>query len=627
MKELKAACSLIAKKRGISFDYPKESDDEESFFNALSLSSGVPIRKVILEESFWENTPLPLIAFSGANKKAVAVLPLSFGKCAVLDPVTKEKLNASKFTFQSTGYSFYLPEKKKGLYLPLVLSCMAALFSLLPLFAIQWIFNHGLEEKDRSALWQFSSVIMALGVSAAFFLYLRNTLLLYLSGLERNEKEPLAWKKLFGLHSSFFRKEEEEKLYQKLSSLSFSMDTALFLSSLFSFLYFVSMFLFSPLYALISIPFLALLAAASFFLLRYESRLRKKAKKTQESMTSLISESLISIKRVRASNLEKVFYERGMKELNLHWNFEEARQRTRSHLKILHWFFPFFLLGIFFIPLVYDWRVPPTGNFFAFYLSLFYLCFAIRDFIQSLPQDEGSDCSFEGEKEKGGKDPGKLKGAIDIENISFRYDPKAPLILDSVSLKIAPKEKIGIFGPSGSGKTTLIRLLLGLETPSSGEILLDGHKLASFDPKLVRKQIGTVFRTEGIIAATLYENIDLGRRCPMVDLEKAIDFAGFREDIESFSMGFNTLLPEGGDVLSSGQKQRLLITRALAHTHSILLFDQAMESLDPISQEELLSRLKEHPVTQIYVSHDLEFLEKITDRIYELDAGKLSLKN
>ena len=219
-------------------------------------------------------------------------------------------------------------------------------------------------------------------------------------------------------------------------------------------------------------------------------------------------------------------------------------------------------------------------------------------------------------------DPGRLTGKLAIDRVMFRYRADGNLILNTVSIHAEPGEFIALVGPSGSGKSTLLRLLLGFDHPESGTIYYDGQDLSGLDVPAVRRQIGVVLQNSRLMSASIFENIASGALITMDEAWEAAKMAGFAEDVAAMPMGMHTIVSEGGSNISGGQRQRLMIARALALRPRILFFDEATSALDNRTQaivSESLDRLK---VTRIVVAHRLSTIRN-ADRIYVLQAGQL----
>ena len=218
-----------------------------------------------------------------------------------------------------------------------------------------------------------------------------------------------------------------------------------------------------------------------------------------------------------------------------------------------------------------------------------------------------------------------LNGQIDVSGLSFRYEENSPMILDDISLKIHPGEYVGIVGKSGCGKTTLIRLLLGFEKPLSGSILYGSapYDVENVDLCSLRRHIGTVLQDGRLFQADIYNNIVLSTpEATLDDAWRAAELAGIAEDIRKMPLGMNTIVSEGTGSISGGQRQRLLIARAICGERKILIFDEATSALDNITQKVVTDSLSSLQCTRIVVAHRLSTVQDC-DRILVLDHGRI----
>ena len=217
-----------------------------------------------------------------------------------------------------------------------------------------------------------------------------------------------------------------------------------------------------------------------------------------------------------------------------------------------------------------------------------------------------------------------LFGSIEISDVSFRYDKDSPLIFDNLSLTITPGEYIGIVGKSGCGKSTLLRLLLGFETPQQGGIYYDNYDLSKVDKASLRRKIGTCLQSGSLFTGDLFHNITITAPWSSEDdAWEALRMACMEEDVRRMPMGLHTIVSEGGGGFSGGQKQRLLIARAIIGQPSILFFDEATSALDNISQKQVADNLAQLACTRIVVAHRLSTIRHC-DRIIVLDQGRIA---
>ena len=217
----------------------------------------------------------------------------------------------------------------------------------------------------------------------------------------------------------------------------------------------------------------------------------------------------------------------------------------------------------------------------------------------------------------------KLGGGIELSNVYFRYNANMPYVINGLSLKIRPGEYVAIVGSTGCGKSTLVRLLLGFETPEKGAVYYDGKDLSGLDLRSLRRRIGTVMQDGSLFQGDIYSNIVIS--APQLSLDEAweaAELAGIAEDIRAMPMGMQTLIAEGQGGISGGQKQRLMIARAVAPKPKILIFDEATSALDNKTQKQVSEALDGLKCTRIVIAHRLSTIRNC-DRILVLDRGKI----
>ena len=216
-----------------------------------------------------------------------------------------------------------------------------------------------------------------------------------------------------------------------------------------------------------------------------------------------------------------------------------------------------------------------------------------------------------------------ISGAIELNNVFFRYAENAPYIVNDLSLKIRAGEYIAIVGKTGCGKSTLMRLLLGFEKPERGAIYYDNKDMNSLDLCSLRRKIGAVTQNGGLFQGDIYSNIVISApELTLNDAWEAAEIAGIAEDIRNMPMGMQTMVSEGQGGISGGQKQRLMIARAIAPKPKLLMFDEATSALDNRTQKQVSEALDRMGCTRIVIAHRLSTI-KNCDRILVLDQGKI----
>ena len=217
----------------------------------------------------------------------------------------------------------------------------------------------------------------------------------------------------------------------------------------------------------------------------------------------------------------------------------------------------------------------------------------------------------------------KLNGSIELSNVFFRYNESMPYVVNGMNLKIRAGEYIAIVGTTGCGKSTLMRLLLGFETPERGAIYYDGVDMSKLDLRSLRRRIGAVTQNGSLFQGDIYSNIVIS--APHLTLDEAweaAELAGIADDIKAMPMGMQTIISEGQGGISGGQKQRLMIARAVAPKPRILMFDEATSALDNKTQKQVSEALDRLKCTRIVIAHRLSTI-KNCDRILVLDKGQI----
>ena len=218
-----------------------------------------------------------------------------------------------------------------------------------------------------------------------------------------------------------------------------------------------------------------------------------------------------------------------------------------------------------------------------------------------------------------------VKGDIKIENMSFRYNVDAPLVLKNINLDIKAGEKIGFVGRSGSGKSTITKLIQRLYYTTEGTIFIDGIDTRNIDPIWLRTNIGIVMQENYLFSGTIKDNIAQPRpNVPMEGIIQAAQIAGAHEFISKFPKGYDTEVGERGSSLSGGQKQRIAIARALISNPRILIFDEATSALDYESEKIIRDNMAmiSKGRTTIIIAHRLSTIRDC-DRIVCFDNGEI----
>ena len=215
-----------------------------------------------------------------------------------------------------------------------------------------------------------------------------------------------------------------------------------------------------------------------------------------------------------------------------------------------------------------------------------------------------------------------LRGGLKVDNVSFAYED-GKNVLEDINININPGEFIAIVGSSGCGKTTLLRMLLGFVKPSGGALFYDTSELSTLDIRSVRRQCGTVLQTGQLLPGSIFQNIVGVYNYSLADAWQAAEAAGIATDIRAMPMQMHTMIPEGAATISGGQRQRLLIARALIKQPRYVFFDEATSALDNISQAIVMRSLEQLAATRVVIAHRLSTV-KNADRIIVLAGGRIA---
>ena len=442
--------------------------------------------------------------------------------------------------------------------------------------------------------------------------------------------------RILSLPADFFKKWSSGELAsrsQQLQSLcqmlvSSALNTGL--TSLFSLLYVTQIFAFAP--ALV-VPALAIILVTLAFTIGttlYQARISRKHMELGAQESGMSYALITGIQKIKLSGAEKRAYAR--------WSDLYAKQVSMQYNP------PLFLR----MNSVISTAISLTGTLVMYYMALRsgigvadYYAFnsaygMVSGAFMSLAGIAMTLAQFkpvmamakpimdaEPEVSEGKQVIERISGAIEVNNVSFRYREDMPLILDNLSLKIKPGQYVAIVGSTGCGKSTLMRILLGFEKPQKGAVYYNGKDLNTIDLKSLRRKIGVVMQNGKLFQGDIFSNIVIS--APNLTLDQAweaAEMAGIAEDIRRMPMGMHTIISEGSGGISGGQRQRLMIARAIAPKPKVLMFDEATSALDNITQKTVSDSLEKLKCTRIVIAHRLSTI-RACDRIIYLEKGKI----
>ena len=368
-----------------------------------------------------------------------------------------------------------------------------------------------------------------------------------------------------------------------------------------------------------------------------------------------VQQIFAGLPKFRVQGAEEQAYSLWTKTFGEHWNWTLKLRWQNNYTSIISSIQPFVLTLILYYIAVYgmnevspDGKAVKTGIGYAQFIAFnaAYSSFngvmggvigLVSQYFAIQPQLENLRPILEAvpENTDDRQEAGPLSGAIEVSHLSFAYTHVTPDgkggvlevegtdVLKDVNFSIAAGENVAIVGKSGSGKSTLVRLLLGFETPKRGSITFDGQDLSELALPSVRSQMGVVLQNGQLMTGDIYTNIVGTRMLTQDDAWEAAEAAGIAEDIADMPMGMQTVISEGSSNISGGQRQRLLIARALVGKPAILIFDEATSALDNRSQAIVTRSLDKLKATRIVVAHRLSTIRRC-DRIIVMDDGAIA---
>lgn len=443
--------------------------------------------------------------------------------------------------------------------------------------------------------------------------------------------------RVLSLPADFFKKHSSGELanrarhLENLCSMLVSAVLNTGFTSLFSLIYVSQIFAFAPALVLPAFVIIFITLAFSLITTFYQTRVSQNTMELQAKESGMSYQLITGVQKIKLSGAEKRAYAK--------WSELYAKQMMAVYHP------PMFLklntaigtaISLFGTLLMYYMALKSNvsvSHYYAFnsaygmisgaFMSLSGLAMTIAQFgpVMKLAKPI---MDAEPEVSEGKQVIDRVTGAIEVNNVSFRYSDDMPLILDDISLKIKPGQYVAIVGSTGCGKSTLMRILLGFEKPQKGAVYYNGRDLSSIDLKSLRRKIGVVMQNGKLFQGDIYSNIVIS--APGLTLDEAweaAEMAGIAEDIRKMPMGMHTIISEGSGGISGGQRQRLMIARAIAPKPRILMFDEATSALDNITQKIVSDSLEKLKCTRIVIAHRLSTI-RVCDRILYLEKGKIA---
>jgi NHLM bacteriocin system ABC transporter ATP-binding protein len=653
-----SATGAVGRASGISICSPSQAESGKGDpLEAIARASRIRTRSVSLLGQWWKHSSGPMLAY--ANEKAIALLPVGksyewFDPAEGLRVPINAKLAAD---LEPTAYTFYrpFPEKlnaftlmrfalrgrSKEVATMLGISIFVALMGMSTPQATAILMDHAIPEANRNVLLQIGLGLGAVALGNVVFQLVQAIVILRLQAGADSDMQSALWDRLLNLPPAFFRQYTVGDLNSRASAvnqihhkLSGTTLKTIF-SGLFSLLNLGLLVYYNPILALVAIASAAIYAILTIFSGIIMVQKVRPLLELQGELFGTMVQLINGVAKLRVAGAESRAFTYWGKQYRRQLQLVLSTQYIEDILAVINKVLPSIIQAILFLLAAQLMQQKDStfslGLFLAFNAafgsfigSTTSLSSTVVDILEIVPLWQRAEPILQArlEVDSAKAHPGKLSGKLEVHSATFRYQPKGAPILDRISLCAEPGEFIAIVGPSGSGKSTLFRLLLGFESLESGSILYDGQDLNGLDVHAIRRQLGVVLQNGRLMSASIYDNIAGNALISVDEAWESAERAGFAEDIQSMPMGIHTVISEGGSNISGGQRQRLLIARALAQKPKILLFDEATSALDNRTQAIVSASLDRLKVTRIAIAHRLSTIRN-ADRIYVIEKGHI----
>jgi len=663
--QLVAAIRVLGEVSGIEVVMPRGLDSSltnEETLRAIERASHFRTRKVMLSGEWWKQDCGPLLAFRAEDGAPVALLPQAAHRYLQLNAATgaQESIgDGVAGAIQPFGYMFYRPFPDKlhsaidvllfsarGMgreFKVLLITALAgALLGMFTPIATMALIDTAIPDASRSLLFQMGLGLIGAAIGKSLFDLIEVVATTRITTAMNSVTQAAVWDRLLKLRPSFVRQFSTGDLSTRAMAISTifrrlgATGMRAMFGSLVSLINLALMFYYSVPLALIGLAagllILGLTQVFGLAMLRNLGPLQ-----VLEGRLFGITVQLINgVSKLRVSGTERFAFAFWGRRYAEQQKLSYSVQRLQDNVSSLNQTIPTLATAVIFLIAGASLLKTPAsltpGSFLAF-SAAFAIFISSVSFLSNTTVDVLNDVNLwrrsepiltaDPEMDPSKSPPGLLQGGIDVSHVTFRYQPAGRLTLEDVSLAAEPGQFIAVVGPSGSGKSTLLRLLLGFETPSSGTIQFDGKDLNGLDPLSVRRQFGVVLQSSNLLAGSIFNNISAGVSISLDQAWEAARQAGLATDIESFPMGMHTFISEGANNISMGQRQRLLIARALVFKPRILLFDEATSALDNRAQAIVSQSLDSLRVTRIVIAHRLSTIRN-ANHIYVLESGRIA---
>ena len=638
-------------------DIPDGVEDPDERLDWLCRPTSTMRRTLHLEQRWHKQTYGAMLARLDTGE-AIALLPRGLSGYYYTDPATGRKVKVTDSVAQhicEKALLFYKPLPAKPLTerdlvsfifgvfdrhdfaIVIATALVVTLVGLAPALANKIAFELVAPSGQVGLIGPVAALLLGATVCGVLMTICRNLVTASMTTKAEVITEAAVFSRTLSLPVTFFKQFSAGNLSNRLGNvyaLVQRMVKAIFgagLTALFALIYVVQIAAFAPALAVPALLIVVVQAALTISITYATVGYEKKAKRANARLSGLVAALLNGMPKIKLAGAEKRAFARWARAFS---DYAELVYNRPTALRALPALVAFVaLLGNALIYYLAAETGVSVADFMAFNAAYGQVNVALTELaaiagqtaevrplldlvapiLKTAPEADESKPSVE-----------SLDGSIEVSSVTFSYGEDGPTILRDLSFSVRPGEYVAFVGKSGCGKSTILRLLLGFETPDCGSIFYGPHDVQKVDLRSLRRHIGTVLQDGKLFMGDMASNITLSTPGATIeDAWAAAEVAGIADDIRKMPQGMQTLVSEGSGGVSGGQRQRLLIARAVCGGRRILLFDEATSALDNKTQKHVSDSLDTLACTRVVVAHRLSTVRHC-DRILVVDGGRIA---
>ena len=635
---------------------PSDETDVESRIDWLCRPSGAMHRAVRLDKGWYKQAFGALLARLETGEP-IALLPRGVRGYYYLEPGTGRKVKVNNQTaagIMSEAVMFYKPLPARpcttrdlvsfivdvfdrmDYLLVFVAALVATIIGMLPAQANKLAFGTVVPSGQPDLIAPIGALLLGVMISSALIGACRNLVMARVTTKIDVATEAATFARVLALPAKFFKEYSSGNLASRISSVSMlaqiitSVLLGAGLTAILSLVYIFQIGVYTPVLTLPALVIIVVQAALTVGVTMATMRYEHATMEANANLSGTVTALLNGIQKIKLAGAENRAFARWASG---YAPYARAAYNRPTVLRALPAFVTFVgLLGNIVIYFFAGTTRVSIADYMAFNVAFGQATGAIMTLaslsgqmaqvrpmlamiapiMETTPEIAADKPSVEG-----------LTGSVEMLGVSFRYDEKSPYVVENLSFKVNSGEYVGIVGRSGSGKSTIMRLLLGFEKPEKGSIFYGPYDVSKVDPRSLRQHIGTVMQDGKLFMGDLASNITISTPAATLDdAWEAAELAGIADDIRKMPMGMQTLVTEGSGGVSGGQRQRLMIARAVCGKRRILIFDEATSALDNKTQKHVADSLATLNCTRVVVAHRLSTVRRC-DRILVVDGGSI----